>query len=353
MKINNLEKLTINISSSFKEGISVIDQGQLKIALVIDEKKQLKGILTDGDVRRGLLNNIDLSDSISKVMNRNFITASIGTDKRNIESLMEKNSILQIPLVDENNLLKAIFINKSLINRSMKIIPNSVVLMAGGEGKRLRPLTENCPKPMLKINGKPILEILLDKLIDSGFRNFYLSVNYLKGQIIDYFKDGESKGIKIQYLVENRPLGTAGSLTLLTKKLDDPILVMNADVLTKFDPSYLLYFHNKNNAQCTIAVHRSEFQIPFGIVKTRGLQLAGFQEKPTINQLVNAGVYVINPEILYLLEDDKFTDMPSLIMEASRKKFNVIVCPIHEYWIDIGIPEKLNQVLKDLNKDDI
>ena len=144
----------------------------------------------------------------------------------------------------------------------MKIIPNSVVLMAGGEGKRLRPLTENCPKPMLKINGKPILEILIDKLIDSGFRNFYLSVNYLKEQIIDYFKDGESKGIKIQYLIEDRPLGTAGSLTLLTK-MDYPILVMNADVLTKFDPSYLLYFHNKNNSQCTIAVHRSEFQIPF------------------------------------------------------------------------------------------
>ena len=165
---------------------------------------------------------------------------------------------------------------------------------------------------------------------------------------MDYFQDGESLGINIKYLIEKKPLGTAGSLTLLPKKIKEPILVMNADVLTKLDLNHLLNFHIKNKAKATLSVHHSEFQIPFGVVKTNGIKLIEFEEKPVHKHIVNAGVYIINPEILSILKKDEFTDMPTLMMEALTNGYKVIVCPIHEYWIDVGRPEKLDQVVSDL-----
>ena len=222
-------------------------------------------------------------------------------------------------------------------------LSNAAVIMAGGKGTRLRPHTEHCPKPMLPVDDKPMLEILLEQCIASGFRQFYLSVNYLKEQIIDHFQDGAQWGVLIEYLVENEPLGTAGSLRLLPDTVKEPFLVLNGDVLTRFNPSQLLHFHNDHQAQATLCVREHALKVPFGVVQTNGVELAGFEEKPTYQHLVNAGVYVIDPQLLPLLPPHQFTDMPQLLESAQASDKRVVVCPIHEYWLDVGRPETLQQ----------
>ncbi len=346
MHLADIQNLIINDKKTLKDGIVRIESGHCKIALIVNNKNILLGILSDGDVRRALLRNISLDECVTKAMNKNFIYAVKGASSKEIYELMSKYSIQQVPILDQENQLKELYIHNSIVYGKQKTLKNTVVIMAGGEGKRLRPLTNDCPKPMIKVNGKAMLEILIEKLVESGFRNFFISVNYLKEQIIDYFQDGESWGINIEYLIENKPLGTAGSLTLLPR-IEDPILVLNADVLTKLDLKKLLNFHNKNSAKATLSVLNSEFQIPFGVVKTKGINLVEFEEKPTHKHIVNAGVYVVNPEIISILKKDQFTDMPTLMMEALKIGHKVIVCPIHEYWIDIGRPEKLNQAIID------
>ena len=213
--------------------------------------------------------------------------------------------------------------------------------MAGGKGTRLRPHTEHCPKPMLPVGDKPMLEILLEQCITSGFHTFYFSVNYLKEQIVDYFDDGARWGVSIRYLMEDEPLGTAGSLQLLPDSLTEPFLVLNGDVLTRLDPVQLLHFHAQNQAQATLCVREHELTVPFGVVQTKGVELAGFVEKPTYRNKVNAGIYVIDPQLLPLLPPHQFTDMPSLLLAAQLAGHRVAVCPIHEYWLDVGRPESL------------
>ena len=213
--------------------------------------------------------------------------------------------------------------------------------MAGGKGTRLRPDTESCPKPMLEIDGKPILEIILDNCISNGFRYFYISVNYLKEQIIDYFSDGTRWGVSIKYLVEDKPLGTAGSLQLLPDSITEPILVLNGDILTRFNPRDLIDFHIRNGAQATLCAREVSFTIPFGIVQTDGTYLTTFSEKPTFQYLVNVGVYSIDPRILKLLRPNYYTDMPTLLDSARKRNYRVAVCPIHDYWIDIGSHKSL------------
>ena len=353
MLINNTEHLLINTEETLKKGISKIESGQLKIAFVVNKNKEVLGILSDGDVRRALLRDISLEDRVCKAMNKDFISAKKGISNEEIYELMNKHSIQHIPIIGSDKRIVELFVHNSFVSQEKINFKNPVVIMAGGKGKRLRPLTRTCPKPMLKVNGKPMLEILIEKLIKSGFRNFYISVNYLKEQIIDYFQDGKSLGINIKYLIEEKPLGTAGSLSLLPKTIKEPFLVMNADVLTKFDINYLLNFHYKNNAKATLSVLQSEFQIPFGVVKTEGNKLIDFEEKPTHRHIINAGIYIISPEILPIIEKDEFIDMPNLMMKALKSGYKTIVCPIHEYWIDIGVPDKLNQVVSDLKSETI
>jgi NDP-sugar pyrophosphorylase family protein len=196
---------------------------------------------------------------------------------------------------------------------------------------------------MLPVGDQPILEILLEQCITSGFRQFYFSVNYLKEQIIDHFDDGSRWGVSINYVVENEPLGTAGSLQLLPDVLTEPFLVLNGDVLTRLNPSQLLHFHSEHQAQATLCVREHELTVPFGVVQTNGTELSGFEEKPTYRHLVNAGVYVIDPKLLPLLPPHQSTDMPSLLQAAQQAGHRVAVCPIHEYWIDVGRPETLQQ----------
>lgn len=337
----DLQSLQLVPSTPALEAMRIIDRGAAQIALVVDEHQRLLGTLTDGDIRRGLLHGETLEAPAERLMNRNFRFVRSSEDQAMVLGMMRREVLRQIPVLDENDRVVKLLLLHELLNPSQ--ISNSVVIMAGGKGTRLRPHTEHCPKPMLPVGNKPMLEILLEQCIANGFRTFYFSVNYLKDRIIDYFQDGSAWGVSIEYLMEEEPLGTAGSLQLLPDSLTEPFLVLNGDVLTNFKPNHLLHFHADHQAKATLCVREHEQTVPFGVVQTNGVELTGFEEKPTFLHQVNAGVYVIDPQLLPLLPPHKFTDMPSFLQAAKEAGHRVAVCPIHEYWLDVGRPEALEQ----------
>ena len=335
--------LVITANQPILDALTVINNGNYQIALVLDSQKRLLGTVTDGDVRRGLLNGKTLTDKVELVMNKDFSFITSGDDipQSQIFDLMRRKMLMQMPVLDELGRVEALLFLKDEL--SLSRYSNPVVIMAGGKGTRLHPYTENCPKPMLTVGGQPMLETLLNKFIACGFYDFYFSVNYLKEQIIDYFKDGSGWGVKITYLEEANPLGTAGSLSLLPSKVSKPILVINGDIMTHLNPVQLLRFHCEHQAYATLCVRNYSFEVPFGVVKTEsdGVDLLSFEEKPSYDQLVNTGIYVIDPMILSLLTPNEFTDMPSLLQSAKQSGYRVAVCPMHEYWLDVGNPNSL------------
>lgn len=343
--MTDLSNLQISSSTPVLQAMRIIDHGAAQIALVVDDQQRLLGTLTDGDIRRGLLHGETLEAPAERLMNRNFRSVRCFEDKGLVLEMMQRDVLRQIPVLDEQGRVVELMLLKELLNPQK--LDNSVVIMAGGKGTRLRPYTDNCPKPMLPVGDRPMLQILLEQCINSGFRSFYFSVNYLKDQIIQHFGNGSRWGVSINYLVENEPLGTAGSLQLLPDAVKDPFLVLNGDVLTRLDTSQLLNFHSEHQAKATLCVREHEQTVPFGVVQTNGVDLAGFVEKPTYRDQVNAGVYVINPELISLLPPHQFTDMPTLLLSAQDAGHRVIVCPIHEYWIDVGRPESLKQACFD------
>jgi dTDP-glucose pyrophosphorylase len=336
-----LREILVSPSASMKEAMLVINKSGSQIALAVDCQFRLLGTLTDGDIRRGLLCGASLEMPVERLMNRKF--RYVRSSKCRVEAMemMRREGLRHIPVLDEQSRVVDILLLRDLV--TPPLMSNAVVIMAGGKGTRLRPYTELCPKPMLLVGDQPMLEILLKQCIASGFRRFYLSVNYLKEQIMEHFADGTRWGVTIKYLVENEPLGTAGSLQLLPDALTEPFLVLNGDVLTRLNLSQLLRFHREHQAQATLGVREHELTVPFGVVQTDGVELAEFEEKPTYRHLVNAGVYVIDPQLLPLLPRHQATDMPSLLQVARQGGHRVVVCPIHEYWIDVGRPETLQQ----------
>jgi len=324
-------------SASLREAIAIIDRGTVQIALVTDTDHRLLGTVTDGDIRRGLLRGETLDTPVERVMNRAF--RCLPTTARGSEALalMRQELLHQIPIVDAQGRVVRLFLLEELLRP--RTLPNAVVLMAGGEGKRLRPLTEDCPKPMLPVGGKPLLEILLEQCIDAGFRHFYLSVNYLKHRIQDHFGDGSRWKVAIQYLEEDRPLGTAGALSLLPQRPVHPLLVMNGDVLTRVDFNQLLRFHAEHQSAATLCVREHTTQIPYGVVHIEDIRVLMLEEKPVLHHYVNAGIYVLNPEVLDLLSPDQPCDMPQLLEQALQHKYGVNAFPIHDYWLDVGHPD--------------
>ena len=327
--------------STAREAMVIVNAFSAKIALVVDCDGALVGTITDGDIRRSLLRGEMLDAPVERVMNRQFRFILTDNNKADVLEVMRREGLRQMPVLDaEGRVLELLLLQELLAPAKLH---NAVVIMAGGKGTRLRPQTEHCPKPMLSVDGKPMLEILIEQCIACGFRQFYLSVNYLKEQIIDHFKDGRYWGVSIDYLIEEKPFGTAGSLQLLPGSVQEPFLVMNGDVLTRLNLTQLLRFHSEHEAAATLCVRQHVVTVPFGVVQTDGVELAGFEEKPSFSQLVNAGVYVIDPKLLPLLPPHQATDMPTLLQSAQQAGHRVVVCPIHEYWIDIGRPEALEE----------
>lgn len=342
---NQIHQLYISADTPVLEAMRIISNGGAQIALVVDQQHRLKGTLTDGDIRRGMLSGKGLDAKAGALMNRQFISVNNRVNREKLLEIMQRDILHQVPILDDQGKVVKLMLLQELFQPEE--LSNHVVIMAGGKGTRLRPQTENCPKPMLKVDGKPMLEILLENCIDNGFRHFYLSVNYLKEQIIEHFQDGARWGVSIKYLMEEKPMGTAGSLQLLPDSVTEPFLVLNGDVFTKFNPSHLLNFHIKHKAQATLCVREHAITVPFGVVQINGIELAGFTEKPTYKHLVNAGIYLIDPCLLHLVPHNQFTDMPTLLNQAQQANNKVIACPIHEYWLDVGRPETLQQAHKE------
>lgn len=343
--ITNIRKLFLSPCTPVLEAMRVIDNGAVQIALVVDSRSVLLGTLTDGDIRRALLHGESLVSPVENFMNQAFRSCSIGDNHSLTKEMMLNDGIRHLPVLDDDGIVQDILLLQDFLQHAH--LPNAVVIMAGGKGTRLRPYTNNCPKPMLLVNGKPMLQILIEECIDFGFNKFFISVNYLMEQIIDFFGDGANWGISIEYLIENEPLGTAGSLSLLPDSINDPFIVLNGDVLTSLNLSQLLNFHYDHKSQATLCVREHVITSPFGVVETDGLQLSSFIEKPNIRQLINAGIYVIDPKLLSIVEPDTFLDMPNLLTTAQESGLCVSVCPIHEYWIDVGRPESLQQASND------
>lgn len=331
---NNWEKILVSPDLKIEQVLSVIDKEALQLALVVDENRKLLGVVTDGDIRRALIQNKSLDFLLTDMMNTSPTTAEYGTPNSKLLDLMEGKKLLAIPLL-QNGIVIGLETLHHLLDKPK--YENPIFIMAGGFGTRLRPLTDNCPKPLLKVGDKPILETVLLQFIKSGFSNFYISTHYLPEMIREYFGDGSEWNVNIKYVYEKSPLGTGGALGLLPNDIPNlPLIMINGDVLTNLDFSKLLAFHNKNSADATMCVREYEYQVPYGVVEHEGNVVKGMIEKPVYRFFVNAGIYVINPSIVCSVSENQIIDMPTLLEDNISMGNSVLNFQLHDYWLDIG-----------------
>ncbi len=338
-------RVVISPDDSIYHSVEVINNGEIQIALVVDEKKHLIGTITDGDIRRAILNQIDLSEPAQKIMCPKPIMIEEGAPTQQMLSMMRAQDVQHLPIVSKEGKLTGLETLKELLIASHK--NNTVVLMAGGLGSRLKERTKNTPKPLLNIGGKPILETILENFIEYGFSNFVISIRYLSEKIKEHFGDGKKWGVTIQYIEEKEPLGTAGALSLLKEKPTAPFFVMNGDVLTKVNFRQLLRFHEEHQSNATMCVRGFEHQVPYGVVETKGVNITALEEKPIKSIMVNAGIYVLNPDTLDHIPHNSFFDMPSLFETLMTMKKNTVAFPVHEYWLDVGKPDDFEIAMSD------
>ncbi|QAT48881.1 CBS domain-containing protein [Caproiciproducens sp. NJN-50] len=343
--MDNWKKALILPNVKIHETIELIDRNSQQIAVVADEKGKLLGTVTDGDIRRGILKGIPMDSPVSRIMNPHPIIIPELTDRKSILSLLRVNQVRHLPVVDGEGHVVGIERLDELLAESRR--RNWVVVMAGGPGRRLGALTDHCPKPMLKVGGKPVLETILKQFLRQGFSRFCISVNYKAEQVTEYFGDGTRWGAEIHYISESKRLGTAGSLSLLPFETTEPILVINGDILTRLSFGQLLDFHLEHQAKATIAVTTYDYQVPYGVIKVNRGRLAGFEEKPVYASFINAGVYVLNPGVLSRIPKDSRFEMNSLFESMLRNDEPVCIFPIREYWIDIGGLRDFDQAGRD------
>lgn len=332
------KKVAVSPETTIRETIAIIDKIALQIALVIDPDGKLLGTVTDGDIRRGLLKGTSLDAPVKQIYYVSPLTASVDDDKQVIRRIIMEQFIRQLPIVDKSGRVVDLITLREILSEERQ--PNPVILMAGGLGTRLGALTENCPKPLLKVGGKPVLETILEGFVREGFNRFFISVNYKAEMIEDYFQDGSKWGVSIEYLREKKRLGTAGAIKLLPEKPTLPFIVMNGDLLTRVNFKQLLTFHKNNhelgNAQSTMCVRENTIQIPYGVVQQDGNRLTRLDEKPIQRFFVNGGIYVFEPDIIDLIPEDHYFDMTDLFDSMLEKDKKTVVFQIQEYWMDIG-----------------
>lgn len=335
----DFSSLTIRPDATVRETLTRIDTGGKQFALVVRDG-QLVGVVSDGDVRRALLRGVELDDSVTEVLNDHPVTVRPTADHSEVERLKRLLGVSYIPVVDESGALI------DLIGPDERIaveLSTPVVLMAGGRGQRLYPLTKDIPKPMLPIGDVPMIEVLLRRLRSQGFRRIYVSVNYLGDMIVEHLGDGSALGLEIEYLHETSPLGTAGALAQLSGRIGEPFIVMNADLLTEADLRPMLEFHRRVADGGTVGVREYTFDIPFGVVRLSGESVESLAEKPQHRELVSAGITVLDPIALDHLTLGDYCDMPTLLAQLIEAGYTVGAFQIHEDWIDIGRPEDLER----------
>jgi len=341
-------KISLRVNSTIADALGVINSGAVKIALVVDSDNKLLGTLSDGDIRRALLRKESLNETINGVYFKNPTTANKGSSKEDLLRSCLINGITQVPIVDEDRKIIDLFIIDDGLQKKQH--ENHVVLMVGGLGTRLRPLTENTPKPMLKVGGKPILETIVKRFVEDGFTNITMCLGYKSNVIQDYFRDGSGFGANIDYIVEEKRMGTAGALTLLEKRLDNPFFVMNGDLLTDINFEKMLDFHVEHNSKATMCVREYDIEVPYGVVSTSNEDIVSIKEKPIHSFFVNAGIYLLDPKCINLIPSNEFYDMPSLFDALILNNDKTICFPLQEYWIDIGRISEYEQANVDFCK---
>lgn len=333
-------------SASLQETIRNLDVSGLQIALIVSPEGVLLGTVTDGDIRRGLLRGLDLSSHVESIMQREplVVPPTLGRDV--VLQLMRANKVHQLPVVDEQRCVAGLHVWDELLTPAQR--PNLMVIMAGGQGTRLRPKTERCPKPLILVRGKPMLEHIIERARAEGFWQFLLAIHYLGGMIEEYFGDGSRWHVQIRYVREPVPLGTAGALALLEPRPQVPLVITNGDVLTDVHYAELLDFHCRHGAAATMAVRLHEWQHPFGVVRSEGVDIVAFEEKPISRSHVNAGIYVLDPPALDVLTAGEPCDMPTVFTRLQERSARTIVYPMHEPWLDVGRAADLERAQSEL-----
>ena len=329
----------LSVDVSIQDVVKNLNEIEIKIVLIVDKSGVLIGTISDGDVRRGLLKGLTLQSPITNIIHKDALVVPPELDRQTVVQLMIANKIQQIPIVDDN----FIVIGMHLWDEVNEIASrgNLMVIMAGGKGTRLMPHTENLPKGMVEVSGKPIIEHIINKAKLEGFHNFYISIFHLGEKIEEYFGNGDKFGVNINYIKEDSPLGTIGSLSLLKIDNDESFIVTNGDVLTDIRYGQLLDYHKRQNADATMAVRSHEIQNPYGVVELDGLEIIGFEEKPIAESIINAGVYAFSPKILDKLKNHSPCNVNELFDRAREDGFKTLAYLMHESWLDVGKPDDL------------
>jgi len=347
--LKKIDSLKISPNITIKEALKILDVTSKQILLVVDNKGILLGTITDGDIRRAFISSLPFETQIDQIMNKQPLVAKSDTDSKEFIEILSSKKRKQLPIIDDEGYLKDIVFLEDLISKENNDI--KVVLMAGGLGQRLRPLTNSTPKPMLKVGKYPILETIIRRFKKQGFNDYILALNYKKEVIQNYFQDGQMLDVNIKYIIEEKRLGTAGALSLIAENLKLPFILMNADILTNLDFNSLVERHIQSKACVTVCVRRYEYRIPYGVIEVKENQLKSITEKPIYEYLTNAGMYIMNPEILKYIPKNKFYDMPDLLNVLIAKSLDVNVCVVEDYWMDIGQIEDYKKANLDLEGD--
>ncbi len=328
-----LEQSLIDQTALLRDALASIEASTSKICLVVDQHRRLLGTVTDGDIRRAILRGDPFETPVSAIMFTSPRTLRLGEPQAEALALMQRESLRHLPVIDFAGRVADLLTLDGLLQAQPQ--SNTVVIMAGGKGMRLRPLTTKTPKPMLDVGGRPMLETIVRRCADAGFTEIYLTVHYQAEVIKTYFGDGRELGVNIRYLQETKPLGTAGPLSLLPPS-EEPVVIMNGDILTKVDLAQILAYHADNAAAATMAVREYAIQVPYGIVDLDGHRIAGLREKPQHSHFINAGIYVLGPDAIKLIPRDCRVDMPDMFEQLRRAGRPTMAYPISEYWVDIG-----------------
>ena len=352
----NVEDAFVSPGWSVRRVMEQIDRNGQAIAVVVDEQRKLLDTVTDGDIRRAILGGIDLDLSIQNLIDHRPppahggpVTAPEGTGMAELLGRMAELSIRHIPIVDSGGRVVDVAVLTEMIKETE--LPITAVVMAGGRGTRLRPLTENLPKPMLPVGDRPLLELIIEQLCEAGIRRVNLTTHYKKDVIARHFGDGQGFGVEIQYVEEGEPLGTAGALGLMAPT-DKPMLVINGDILTRVDFRAMLDFHREHHADMTVAVRQHEFRVPYGVVESDGVLVTGISEKPVLRHFINAGIYLLDPGACRYIPTDQHYDMPDLITRLVEEHRRVVSFPVHEYWLDIGHVEDYQRAQSEAQRKD-
>jgi dTDP-glucose pyrophosphorylase len=333
--------MTVDEDVSIREAMATINHGGYQIAVVLDTDGRVVGLIGDGDIRRAILRGIDIDGPAGPIINRHPVCSHAGDDGATQLRLMEEHLVNAIPVVDHEGRFLSVTSIHDIVGRAATF--RDAVIFAGGEGQRLRPLTENLPKPMVEVGGRPLIEHAVERLARTGVGRVHVAVNYMAEVIRGHLRDGADLGAAVSYIEETTRLGTAGALALIEDEPDGPILVMNGDILTDFDASSLFHFHRTSNAALTVGVVKYRLQIPFGVVEMEDGLVTGIDEKPMHQVHINAGVYAVEPSLLRLVPRGRPYNMTDLIADTLKESGTIAPFLIHEHWIDVGTPGDLER----------